>query len=108
MSEVGTVRREEHDGGYSIWVLVHRALVEGYGSREHVWCNPEWLCIESTTVENCGKRLPEGEMDGRDCPVIGAVPGTAAANAAEPLDSRAVASPKRALGQSGTSTSEES
>ena len=77
MNHVGTVIREEHEDGYSIWVLVHRALCQGYGVRQLVWRNPEWVCIESTAVGNCGGRLPESPPPPGD--VIGAVPGTAAA-----------------------------
>jgi len=75
-AQVGTVRREEHEGGYSIWVLVHRALCQGFGSSQQVWRNPEWLCIESTVTENCGGRLPESAEPGV---VTGVVPGTDAA-----------------------------
>ena len=73
MSPVGTVIREDHDGGYSIWVLVHRALCQGYGEREKVWRNPEWLCVESTSASNCGSRLVVWERPSGE--VIGAVPG---------------------------------
>jgi hypothetical protein len=83
MSDVGTVIREEHEDGYSIWVLVHRALVEGYGSSEHVWRNPEWLCIESIAVGNCGSRLSTADRPPGE--VLGAVPGTAAATDATPV-----------------------
>lgn len=77
MSHVGTVIREEHEGGYSIWALVHHALCQGYGAQQLVWRNPEWLCVESTAVGNCGARLAESERPIGS--VIGAVPGTAAA-----------------------------
>jgi hypothetical protein len=73
---VGTVRREEHDGGYSIWVLVHRALIQGYGSEAFVWANPEWLCIDSTATGNCGQRFAADNATVQTFPVIGAVPGT--------------------------------
>jgi hypothetical protein len=76
VNQVGTVRREDHDGGYSIWVLVHRALCQGFGSTQQVWRNPEWLCIESTAVGNCGQSLSSEEEFGR---TIGVVPGTEAA-----------------------------
>lgn len=85
MSEVGTVRREEHEGGYSIWVLVHRALCSGFGSSQQVWRNPEWLCIESSEARNCGGRLPESDSPGV---LIGVVPGTAALTAREVQEDR--------------------
>ena len=84
MNNVGTVIREVHEGGYSIWVLVHRALCQGYGDRQQVWRNPEWLCIESTATGNCGARFAESERPTGG--VIGSVPGTAAALASTQAD----------------------
>ncbi len=64
---VGTVRKEHHDGGYSLWVLV-----------EHAFSGPTWLCTESTARGNKGQELAGDMMWGKNTPVIGAVPGSKA------------------------------
>lgn len=74
---LGTVREEtDQDGYFAIWVKVGRALVEGYGVRELVWVNHEWLCIHSSDVKDHGKRTSEQHL--LDFPIVGAVPNTPA------------------------------
>lgn len=72
---VGTVRREDHEGGYSIWIRVGRSMFEGYGSNAVVFVKPAWRCVYSTVNGNSGATFAEIP----DFPVIGAVPGTPAA-----------------------------
>lgn len=70
---LGTVRREDHDGGHSIWVLVGRALVRGLDPTPfRDW---SWLCIESTDIERLGFRATGQPLNST---VIGSVPGTPA------------------------------
>jgi hypothetical protein len=79
---VGTVKREDHEGGYSIWVRVGRSAPEwDKGSRKYVTAEdfPVWLCVHSTTIGNLGYTfddLPDS------IPTIGVVPGTPAAEEA--------------------------
>lgn len=64
---IGTVRREEHEGGYSIWQRLHPNATPGN----------EWMCVWSTVWQNIEATLPHGAAGA--FPVIGAVPGTSAA-----------------------------
>jgi len=68
---VGTVRREDYDGGYSIWL---RARTTAAG--EH------WVCVHSSAPGNPGMGWGQGWAPIEDHTVIiGAVPGTPAAEA---------------------------
>lgn len=64
---VGTVRREEHEGGYSIWQRHQPDATRGN----------EWTCVWSTARGNIECTAPHPAV--ADFPVIGAVPGTPAA-----------------------------
>lgn len=66
--KVGEIRREDHDGGYSLWQSVEGP--EGQGL---------WLCTFSTAFGNRGETLLWQQV--ADLPVIGSVPGTPAADA---------------------------
>ncbi len=68
----GTVRREDHEGGHSVWQAVEER------TRRY------WLCVYSTTFSNIGSSLPDQEVSG--FPVIGAAPGTPAAEAEAATD----------------------
>lgn len=70
---IGTVRREVHDDGYSIWVLVSPDFADSYSVVRY------WLCIESTAHGNCGARVTPPDADIDSFKVIGVVPGTEAA-----------------------------
>lgn len=64
--KVGQLRREDHDGGHSIW-----QVQENYDGDERFWC-----CIYSTAQ---GNRDVHYQLDRMlDLPVIGTVPGTPA------------------------------
>lgn len=54
MDPIGTVRREEHEGGYSIWVRQD----PGYPDSE--FAETEWTCIHSTAPGNIGCRTGNG------------------------------------------------
>ncbi len=71
---VGTVRREEHDGGHSTWVQVSTQIDGEY-----------WLCVWSASPGKLGYDW-SGNFPGAIedvTTVIGAVPGTPAAAESE-------------------------
>jgi hypothetical protein len=68
---VGTVRREDHGEGFSLW----QAFENQHGERT-------WLCTWSTVRGNRGVHLWDKRLVGQ--PVIGSVPGTPAAEAQKP------------------------
>lgn len=70
---IGTIRREEHDGGYSIWVRVD------FDRRRD---ERPWLCVHSTAWGNVGERLAHAE----GFEVVGAIPHTPAARRSALLD----------------------
>lgn len=72
--EVGTVRREEHreDGGQSVWQHVQFQL-------SATKAGSHWVCTHSDHFGNLGESLTHDQV--RDMPVIGAAPGTPAAEA---------------------------
>lgn len=78
---IGTVRREEHGTDFSIWVKVAQAQCHAYNPLRTVVA-PEWLCVSSTVPENCGDRTHWSLVELDEVPVIGAVPGTPAAQGA--------------------------
>jgi len=63
---IGTLRREDHADGHSIWLSTQDRL----GRRG-------WFCVHSTVVGNLGGRVEHDEVAG--LPVIGSIPGTPAA-----------------------------
>ena len=69
---VGEIRREDHDGGHSIWQVEEHEDGERY-----------WRCTYSTAKGNRGVTFELGQM--LDLPVIGAVPGTPAAEAQQQI-----------------------
>ena len=71
---VGTVRREEHEGGYSLFALVEKAVVEI--GRPFPYKTSVWLCIHSTASGNCGETISFEQAERH--PVIGYIPGTPA------------------------------
>ncbi len=71
---VGTIRKETHEGGYSIWMLVAHAFVE---RSSKLSMRSAWLCVYSTAVGNCGEYLPITH-DMSNFPIIGYAPGTPA------------------------------
>jgi hypothetical protein len=73
---IGTIRREEHEGGFSIWAKVAQAQVILPGNRTVVAA--EWLCVHSTAEGNCGERLHHTLVEKLDNPIVGAIPGTPA------------------------------
>lgn len=74
---VGTIRREDHEGGFSIWAKVAQAQVIMPSSR--VVAAAEWLCVYSTAEGNCGERLHRYIVERDSNPVVGMIPGTPAA-----------------------------
>lgn len=68
--EIGTVRREDYDAGHSIWQCVAHPTDPG---------ETAWFCAYTTDPGNCGRRMDHADLC--DVPVIGAVPGTPAAEA---------------------------
>lgn len=68
MDKIGQVRIENHEGGHSVWVMI-----DGSGGLG------EWLCVWSTAPGNLQADLPLGYIESRS-EVVGAVPGTPAAN----------------------------
>lgn len=70
MDPIGTVRREEHGDGYTIWARIP----PGYPDSELV--GTEWTAVWSTAEGNLGQRLYD-EVISRH-PVIGEIPGTPA------------------------------
>lgn len=76
-NEIGTVRREQHADdktgeSYSVWQHTQYQLSET-ATRSH------WLCTHSTHHGNLGEALTHDQV--RGMPVIGAAPGTPAAEA---------------------------
>jgi hypothetical protein len=67
---LGTVRKEEHQGGHSIWVR----QLPTYPDSE--FTDTEWTCIWSTAEGNIGQRVGDGLTEASE--IIGAVPGTPA------------------------------
>ena len=67
---IGTVLREEHEGGFSVWARVGRTKMNL--NTRVLRVVPEWLCVYSTAPGDNGEWLAEAG----DWPVIGAVPGT--------------------------------
>lgn len=76
---IGTVRREEHEGGFSIWAKVAQAQI--IMPNQRVVAAAEWLCVFSTAEGNCGERLNRVLVERLDNPVVGVIPGTPAAQA---------------------------
>lgn len=74
---IGTIRREEHEGGFSIWAKVAQAQVIMPNNQTIVAA--EWLCIHSTAPGNCGERLNHRLVKRASSPIVGSVPGTPAA-----------------------------
>lgn len=70
MDPVGTVRREEHGDGHSIWVRQH----PGYPDSELT--GTEWTCVWSTVPGKPGDRLEDETASA--FALVGAVPGTPA------------------------------
>lgn len=69
---IGTVRREDHDGGYSVWQRI--------GPHE---LDAEWDCVWSTAYGQVGRAWEPGfgaKIEAVTM-VIGAAPGTPAAEA---------------------------
>jgi hypothetical protein len=77
---IGTIRREEHEGGFSIWAKVAQAQVILPGNRTVVAA--EWLCVHSTAEGNCGERIHRYMAERDDNPIVGFIPGTPAAEKA--------------------------
>jgi hypothetical protein len=77
---IGTIRREEHEGGFSIWAKVAQAQVILPGNRTVVAA--EWLCVHSTAEGNCGERIHRYMAERVDNPIVGFIPGTPAAEKA--------------------------
>lgn len=77
---IGTIRREEHEGGFSIWAKVAQAQV--IMPNQRVVAAAEWLCVFSTAEGNCGERLHRYIVERPDNPVVGFIPGTPAAEQA--------------------------
>jgi hypothetical protein len=73
----GTLRREDHADGYSLWV---RVVNTGYGLLPPT---AAWVCVWSTARGNCGNTLPVGCL--YDTPIIGVVPGSPADVSSVPL-----------------------
>ncbi|PWK81656.1 hypothetical protein C8D88_11667 [Lentzea atacamensis] len=78
---IGTIRREEHEGGFSIWAKVAQAQVHAFNPVRTVVA-AEWLCVYSTAEGNCGERLHRMFVERDANPVVGFVPGTPAAEQA--------------------------
>lgn len=76
---VGTVRREEHEDGYSIWQRVGtcRSVWDNTDSRYVSEPSSVWRCVHSTSAGNLGAHLMGYQISG-EWAVIGAVPGTPA------------------------------
>jgi hypothetical protein len=74
---IGTIRREEHEGGFSIWAKVAQAQVILPGGRTVI--GAEWLCVFSTAEGNCGERLNRTLVERRSNPIVGVIVGTPAA-----------------------------
>lgn len=70
MDPIGTVRREEHGDGQTIWARIP----PGYPDSEFV--GTEWTAIWSTVKGNLGVRRGDEEII--QFPVIGEIPGTPA------------------------------
>jgi len=64
MSEIGTIRLENHQNGHSVWILVHDK------QRRY------WLCVYSTSPGNRGYRFPVGSTFESKSEVVGGVPFT--------------------------------
>lgn len=79
---IGTVRREEHEGGFSIWAKVAQAQVIMPNSQ--IVMAAEWLCVYSTAEGNCGERLNRFLVERASNPVVGFIPGTPAAEQVVP------------------------
>lgn len=62
----GAIRRENHDGGFSLWQSTLTAQLRS-----------RWLCTYSTAYGNRGEYLDHEDVVGM--PVVGAAPGTPAA-----------------------------
>lgn len=82
---IGTVRREDHDGGYSIWVKVG------------VLCHDDsldaaWQCVFSTAIGNIGETLKDEFAEQPKNTVIALLPGTPASEPIGVVLDRAVAS----------------
>lgn len=75
---IGTIRREEHEGGFSIWAKVAQAQI--IMPNQKVVAAAEWLCVYSTAAGNCGERLHRFLVERESNPVVGCVPGTPAAD----------------------------
>lgn len=74
---IGTVRREEHEDGFSIWVKVAQAQVSAFNPLKTVVA-PEWLCVYSTDNSRCGDRINRSFVERADNRVTGTIPGTPA------------------------------
>jgi len=72
--EIGTVRREEHreDGGHSAWQHIQFQLSD-------TKAGSHWVCTHSDHFGNLGESLTHAQV--RGMPVVGAAPGTPAAEA---------------------------
>jgi hypothetical protein len=79
-SPIGEVRREDHDKpgdppGFSLWQKVVMPTIGAHPGTER----QRWLCVLSSAPGNRGEYLDDDDVVGT--PVIGAVPGTPAAEA---------------------------
>jgi hypothetical protein len=68
---LGTVRREDHEAGHSVWQCV---IVP----TNHNW--RRWECVWSTAPGNIGSFLSHETVAASGFPVVGTVPGTPAAD----------------------------
>ena len=72
MDPIGTIRRETHDAGHSIWVRMD----PGYPDNQLV--DTEWTCIWSTAPGNIAERLGSPIIEQDKNPIIGQVRDTPA------------------------------
>ena len=67
--EIGTVRREDHENGYSLWLLTQ------YGCDRA----PTWRCVYSTALGNSGYQIWSTDEDGNrriaNTSIVGSLPG---------------------------------
>jgi hypothetical protein len=75
MDPIGTIRREEHGDGHTIWARIP----PGYPDSELV--DTEWTAIWSTAEGNLGQRLGDEVISQH--PMIGVIPGTPAETGAD-------------------------
>jgi hypothetical protein len=64
MDQIGTVRREDHDGCFSLWLLIENTAKR------------DWNCVYSTAPGNVGQLWPSlYEEIGGFTVVVGLLPG---------------------------------